>query len=87
MNPLLINIRKFISTVIELYPLPFDLTTDLHTLNAYLKTYSESEELLLEGFVSRQVQKLNSKLKINDSKGSISVFNEELCDQYPSVKA
>ena len=42
MNSLLSNISRFISTIVELYPLPFELTTDLHTLNAYLKTYSES---------------------------------------------
>ena len=40
MNQLLGHLTKFINTVIELYPLPFELVTDLHTLNAYLKSYN-----------------------------------------------
>lgn len=68
MNNLLSNLTKFISTTIELYQLPYELTNDLHTLNAYLRSYTPSEEALLEGFVNRQVQKLEEKLKNIDRK-------------------
>lgn len=54
MNVLLKNLTKFIENVLDLYaPLPFELTADLHTLNAFLRSYSEIEEKLLEGFVNR----------------------------------
>jgi len=42
MNNLLSNISRFITTIMELYQLPYQLTTDLHTLNAYIKSYSPS---------------------------------------------
>ena len=58
MNALLGHLTKYISTITELYELPFELVADLHTLNAYLKSYSQNEEKLLEGFVNRQVDKL-----------------------------
>ncbi len=60
MKCLLRNLTKFIGTVLELYaPLPFEFTADLHTLNAHLRSYSESEEKLLESFVDRLADKLD----------------------------
>lgn len=62
MKPLLRHLTRFVETALELYaPLPFDFTADLHTLNAYLRSYSEGEEKLLEGFVNRLVDKLKEK--------------------------
>jgi hypothetical protein len=59
MKPLLHHLTKFIGTALELYaPLPFEFTADLHTLNAYLRSYTENEEKLLEGFVNRLSEKL-----------------------------
>lgn len=59
MKPLLRHLTKFVETALELYaPLPFDFTADLHTLNAYLRSYSEAEEKLLGGFVNRLAEKL-----------------------------
>ena len=44
MKALLSNLSKFISVSLEIYsPLPFEFTSDLHTLNAYLRTYSAKE--------------------------------------------
>lgn len=44
MKPLLHNLSRFVTAALDLYaPLPFDFTADLHTLNAYLRSYSESE--------------------------------------------
>lgn len=64
MKSLLRNLTKFVETTLELYaPLPFEFTADLHTLNAYLRSYSESEEKLLEGFVNRLVEKLEEKTR------------------------
>ena len=78
MQSLLDNTTKFISTVLELYyPLPFELATDLHTLNAYLRTYKQSEELLLTGFVNRVSEKLSNKLKEK-------IKIDKLTQNYPS---
>ena len=63
MNSLLGNLTKFISTITELYTLPYELVTDLHTLNAYLRSYTERDEKMLEGFVGHTVLKLEEKLR------------------------
>ena len=47
MNSLLSSLTKFLTATMELYQLPYELTTDLHTLNAYLKSYTPAEETLL----------------------------------------
>jgi hypothetical protein len=63
MQGLLSNLNRFVSTLLELYcPLPFELVADLHTLNAYLRNYSQNEEKLFEAFVNRTADKLEKKI-------------------------
>ncbi len=81
MNALVKNLTKFIENVLQLYaPLPFELTADLHTLNAFLRSYSEVEEKLLEGFVNRLTEKLEQKKKQNSSKDILLTNNSEQFD-------
>jgi len=80
MNDLLGHLSQFIKTTLELYPLPYELVTDLHTLNAYLKSYSPQEEVLLEAFVNRQVDKLRHKMRRSDEKETISTITVQLCE-------
>lgn len=42
MESLLDNMTTFISTIIDLYPLPYELNADLLTLNTYLKSYNKN---------------------------------------------
>jgi hypothetical protein len=74
MESLLDNMTTFISTIIDLYPLPYELNADLLTLNTYLKSYNKNEDHLLSNFVKRQVQKLTSKT----DRESFKEYNENL---------
>lgn len=79
MNALLNSLTKFINTIIDLYPLPNDLTSDLQTLNAYLKSYTPQEQHLLESFVNHQVEKLafrTKKITQKDSSNFLSVKDQ-----------